>query len=308
MGPLTRHRYAALALALAVAAGCGDELDPAWKVKSFRLFGATVENVTRDNGSPDVAPGETVRLRLMYVDPAPSPRPLTVQWVFCAQAQRMGSSFGCDPAGAILRTGPEVTFEVPRIAYGRDTFNRARIQGVAIACAGGTVGLDPATMLPRCQGEGAEGWTMTRSVTVRLEESAPSNRNPVITGVFLLGEGGAPDAEVAADGTTRLPRCTGAPCPVRRLEVRVSPDTREDHPSFNLQGAPITSPERIVFGFFTDRGTLDGTFRTDTAEVPAGPIVNGWTVPTEAGPARFWFSAHDPRGGFAHVTRTIVVE
>jgi len=305
---MTLRRGAALAATLAVAVGCGDELDPAWKVKSFRLFGALVDNVTRDNGSPDMAPGETVRLRLVYADPSPTPRNLTVSWVFCAQARRTGATFGCDPAGAIVRMGPDVSFEVPRIAYGRDTFNRARIQGVAVACAGGTIGFDPATMLPRCEGEGAEGWTMTRSVTVRLEDTAPLNRNPVITGVYLLGEGGAPEVEIAADGSTRLPRCAAAPCPVRRIEVRVSPETREPYPSFDLAGAPIMGPERIVFGFFTDKGEMDGAFRADTAEAPSGPIVNGWSAPTEPGVARFWFSAQDPRGGYANVQRSITVE
>lgn len=308
MAAMTLRRGAALAAMLAVAVGCGDELDPAWKVKSFRIFGATVDNVTRNNGSPDVAPGETVRLQMVFVDPATTPRNVTVQWVFCASARRSSAGFACDPAGAILRTGADVSFEVPRIAYGRDTFNRARIQGVAIACAGGTLGVDPATMFPRCEGPGAEGWTMTRSVTVRVDESAPLNRNPVITGVFLLGDNGAPDVEIAADGSTRVPRCAAAPCPTRRIEVRVTDDTREQYPGFDNQAMPITQTERIVFGFFTDRGELDGAFRTDTAQTPNGPIVNTWTVPTEPGPARFWLSAQDPRGGYANVQRTVVVE
>ena len=66
MAAMTLRRGAALAAMLAVAVGCGDELDPAWKVKSFRIFGATVDNVTRNNGSPDVAPGET-RRQLEYI-------------------------------------------------------------------------------------------------------------------------------------------------------------------------------------------------------------------------------------------------
>ena len=88
MAAMTLRRGAALAAMLAVAVGCGDELDPAWKVKSFRIFGATVDNVTRNNGSPDVAPGETVRLQMVFVDPATTPRNITVQWVFCASARR----------------------------------------------------------------------------------------------------------------------------------------------------------------------------------------------------------------------------
>ena len=62
----------AISSALALG-GCGDDLAPAWEIRGFRLFGAKIENVTRqptDPGVTEAAPGEQVRLTLSYVDPA----------------------------------------------------------------------------------------------------------------------------------------------------------------------------------------------------------------------------------------------
>ena len=86
----------AITSALALG-GCGDELAPAWEIRAFRLFGAKIENVTRqpsDPGVTEAAPGEQVRLTLSYVDPAPTARPVNVTWVLCAEATVMGTTFG----------------------------------------------------------------------------------------------------------------------------------------------------------------------------------------------------------------------
>ena len=143
---------AAVAFGCALAlGGCGDDLAPAWEIRAFRLFGAKIENVTRsaaDPGVTEAAPGERVRMSLSYVDPATTPRPVNVTWVFCAEATVTGTTFGCSARGLSVLTGPAVTYEVPRIEFSVDPANRPRIQVVAMACAGGTVALDPSTRLP----------------------------------------------------------------------------------------------------------------------------------------------------------------
>lgn len=293
--------------------GCGDDLAPAWSIRAFRLFGAKIENVTRgaaDPGVTEAAPGEQVRMTLSYVDPSTSPRPVNVTWVFCAEATVMGTTFGCSARGLSVLTGPSVTYEVPRIEFSVDPANRPRVQVVAMACAGGTIALDPSTRLPRCQGEGSESWVMTRSLLVRTAETLPPNHNPVIdrVGFILSGRPLAEAMEVGAATPLRVPRCTTDPCIEHSFEVGVAAGSRETQSTFDLQGNRVMTPERLVFGFFTDKGEMDNTFRVDSAVAPNGPILNRWMAPREPGPVRLVFTAQDNRGGFDVVERTVVVE
>jgi hypothetical protein len=306
MRPL-RHFVLAMGLL-----GCGDDLDQAWKINGFRLFGARVENLTRrptDPGSTEASPGETVRLQLFSIDPSPTPRPLQVVWVFCPQTQRQGNTFGCPPGLGGFAMGTQVDYTVPRADYGVDGFNRARIQAVALTCAGGTLGMDATTRLPNCTGEGSASWTMLRSVLVRLDEGgAPRNHLPAITEVVLYRDGDLRRApEVLTEGA-RVPRCVaGRPC-AHVVEVRVAPGAREVYPQFGSDGMLHDTPERLQFLFATTAGSYDGSFRVDNATHPEGPIRNTWTAPAAPGPARMVFSAQDLRGGFDLVERTVTVE
>ncbi len=301
----------ALLTLAALASGCGDDLAPAWKLQSFRILGAKIENTSRPlaPSSAEAAPGETVRLVLETFDPATTPRTIQVVWVFCARARRTGNTLGCDPSTASVLMGNTVEYTVPRIEFGSDPFNRARVQGVAIACAGGTLGLDPATMLPRCDGPGAESWTMTRSVLVRTDPSAAENHNPVITEAAFYRVGDVNQRVViAGDGTTRVPRCSSVPCPAWSVEVGVSPESREPYATFDNTGTRVERPERLVIGFFADKGEMDSAFRVDTPAMPMGPVRNTWILPREPGRVQFVFTAQDPRGGFDLVRRTVTVE
>ena len=293
--------------------GCGDDLAPAWEIRAFRLFGAKIENVTRqpsDPGVTEAAPGEQVRLTLSYVDPATTARPVNVTWVFCAEATVMGTTFGCTARGVSVLTGTTVTYEVPRLEFSVDPSNRPRIQAIALACAGGTVVLDPTTRQPRCQGEGSESWVMTRSLLVRTAETVAPNHNPIIDRVSFIRSGltTADAVTVGTDTPLRVPRCTTDPCPEHWLDVSVAAGSREIQPSFDLQGNRVMTPERLQFGFFTDKGTMENAFRVDSAQTPDGPVRNRWTAPRTAGTVRFLFTAQDTRGGFDVVERTVVVE
>lgn len=310
------RRLAALALVATFAllgSGCGDELAPAWSIRAFRLFGAKIENTTRaatEPGVAEAAPGETVRLTLSYVDPDPSMRPVNVLWVFCARAVVMGTTFGCATGGLSVASGATVDYQVPRIEYSVDQANRPRIQAIAMACAGGTVALDPATMQPACRGEGSASWVMTRSILVRTAETVPPNHNPALTEVLFIRSGLTSEGAVPWTATEplRVPRCASDPCPEHTIELRVADGSRESQPTFDLQGNRVMTPERIQFGFFTDKGEINGAFRVDSAVMPNGPIRNTWSAPREAGTARFFFTAQDTRGGFDVIERSIVVE
>ncbi|MBI5516804.1 MAG: hypothetical protein HY909_23670 [Deltaproteobacteria bacterium] len=309
---MARFKAHHCALGLLALAGCTEDLEQAWKIRRFRLFGASVENLTRrstDPGATEAAPGETVRLQLYALDPSPAPRARQVVWVFCPQTRRQGSTFGCPPSAGGFAMGDTVDYVIPRADYGVDGFNRARIQAVALACSGGVLGLDATTRLPTCAGDGAESWTMLRSVLVRLDEAGPGmNHNPRITGVALYRGGDLQRAPEAVGEGTRVPRCAAGGACTHVLELQVGPGDREVFPQFGSDGMAHDTPERLQFLFATTQGSFDGSFRVDSAARPEGPIRNTWTAPSEAGAARMVFTAQDLRGGFALVERTITVE
>jgi len=306
-----------LCLAGALLLGaCGDDLAPAWRIRDFRLFGAKIENLDRaarptpDPGVTEAAPDETVRLTLSYVDPAPTPRDVNVTWVICPQAVVTGTTFGCAGGGLSVLSGTSVDYRIPRIDYAVDSSNRARIQAVAIACAGGTVVLDPATMQPSCRGEGSASWVMTRSILVRTAETLPPNHNPTLTEALFISSGRPAETAVplTTDAPLRVPRCTTDPCPEHTIELRVAAGSRETQQTFDLQGNRVMAQERLQFGFFVDQGTIDSAFRVDSSVLPDGPVRNRWTAPTAPGTARFFFTAQDTRGGFDVIERAIIVE
>lgn len=298
-----------LALAALAASSCGDDLDAAWEVNSFRILAATIENLDRVESPAvtDAAPGERVRLRLVTADDRDPPRDFQVVWVFCAQVGRVGNTYGC-AQGASVAMGPEVEYRVPTgTAFSIDTQSRARIQALAVACAG-TLGVDPATMTPSCTGPGAVSWTMTRSILVRLPENTEaSNHNPAIREVALVRDA---TTSTPIDPATplRLPRCTADPCINYMIEVRPRDGSRERYMSLNNAAQPVTTNERLVFGYFTTLGEFDGTFRVDSNERPEGPIRNTLLAPRAAGTARLWFTAQDNRGGVTVERRTVVFE
>ncbi len=305
------RRAAPLLLCLA-ATSCGNDLDPAWKVNGFRILAASIENLDRVEAPTltDIAPGERVRLRLITADNVEPPRPLQIIWVFCAQATITGTSFGCAPEGASVQMGAEVTYLLPTNALTSiDTQGRSRVQAVAVACTG-TLGFDPATNTPSCTGTGAVSWTMTRSIQVRPPTaSEPSNRNPRITEVVLYrGEGTADPVVLDPATPLRLPRCAAAPCRQYTVEIRAPAEARETYTALNTQAQLAPTRERLVFGYFTTLGELDGSFRIDNERVPEGPIRNTLEAPAAAGTARLWFSAQDNRGGVDVTARTVIFE
>lgn len=307
----TSTRNAALSTLVLLATSCGGDLDPAWKVNSFRILAAPIENLDRVStpAITDIAPGERVRLRLVTADDRDPARAFQVVWVFCAQTGRVGNTFGCT-GGASVQMGTEVTYQLPANAMTSiDTQGRARVQAIAVACAG-TLGFDAATNTPSCTGEGAVSWTMTRSIQVRLPANTePSNRNPVLREAVLYRGGGTNDPVVLDPAMPlRLPRCAAQPCTKYTIELRVQDGSRERYTALNAQAQPTATNERLVFGYFTTAGEFDGTFRVDNEVRPEGPIRNTLEAPTAAATARMWFSAQDNRGGVDVTARQVIFE
>ncbi len=314
---MTRVKHLPFALAALAAVGCGNDLDPAWKIKTFRVFGVRIDNVSRAGATPanpdatEASPGERVALTLAYVDPSTTPRAVQVVWIIGAQASRMGNTIGFDPTTAdILMGGAEQSYTVPMRAYGVDPQGRARLQALAFACAGGTVGFDATTRQPTCTGTGAESVLITRSLVVRTAETDPINHNPGLTGavLYLNGDTTRP-VPLTVEGDARVPRCTASDeCPQHVIELTVRDGSRETYTARNTAGDPVVQPERLQFGYFVTDGEMDLTFYVDTAGRPSGPVRNKWSAPRTPGTVRMLFSAQDTRGGFTWIERRVTVE
>lgn len=317
----------ALGLGALLTVGCGSEFDPAWDLKTFRVLGVQVTNASRasDPRASEIAPGETARLSLTTYDPTPG-RAVTIVWIFCPQTMRSGNTFGCAPSNEFPPlTGPTVMLTVPRtVAFGVDPLGRSRIQAVAFACAGGTIGFDDNTRQPNCTGDGAESVTVARSITIRTRESAAMNHNPELTEVVFYPGAILTNPVVLREGdaSVRVPRCSGDPCLDHLIELRVSPASRERYETLDIRAQLVTQPERLQFGFYfappamapraatqqRARGELDGTFFVDTAERPSGPVRKKWSAPTTPGVVEFVFNAADVRGGYDATRRSLTVE
>lgn len=312
MRDLKRLPLALLSLA-ALASSCGDDLDPAWRIKTFRVLGARVENLTRSAADPrsaEGAPGETVRLSISAADPMTTQRDVQVIWVICAQTARTGNTFGCAPENAtVLRGGLVQTYAIPNQRYGTDPFGRARVQGLALVCAGGVADFDAMTRQPTCTGDNAESTLMSRSILVRTTEVDAINHNPSLTEAVLYPSGNTQTPiTLGAEMPARIARCAADPCPEHVIELRVGADSRETYRTLDTQGAVVSRLERLQFGYFTTGGEMDLAFYVDTAERPTGPVRNKWQAPRTAGNVTFVFSAQDTRGGFDWITRTVTVE
>ncbi len=299
-----------------ITLGCATDFDPGWLIKHYRVLGARIENVTRqptDPGAVEAAPGERMHLSLVQVDPAVPARPLQAVWVFCANVARAGNSFGCAGAGAGAQVamGTEVDYTVPAMHFGVGGDYHPTITALSYSCAGGTIAVDPTNPAPRCTGDGAEGWLMTRTITVRTSESVPINHLPRIADVVIYPGVDTAAAAVTLDPAAPLhvPHCTvPGGCADRVVEIHPAADAREHYLDFNNSAQRVDMVEKLQFGFTTTAGTLDGLFRVDTDQTPAGPIRNTWTTPGTPGTVTFVFTAQDTRGGFDATIRTVVVE
>ncbi len=307
-------RRARMGLLVLSVVGCATDFDPAWLIKHYRVFGARIENITRmptDPGAVEGAPGERMHLSLVQWDPTVPQRTIETVWVFCATPMVMGNTFGCGGASPVIATGTDVDYVIPPRGFGVGSTYNPTVTALSYSCAGGSITVTPGDPVPRCVGVGAEGWLMTRTITVRTSETVPINHLPAIADVVLYPGVDATEAPVSLDpmNPVHVPRCVaGTPCARHLLEIRPASDAREHYLGYNAAAQQVDLVELLQFSFATTGGTLDALFRVDTAQIPDGPIRDTWTVPSTPGPVTLVLTAQDTRGGFDDALRTILVD
>ncbi len=272
-------RAVVAAAMVALAAACTDtEFTPRWRVERLRVVAVVAD-------PPDAQPGEAVTLTAVTATRAGATGEPQVVWASCP---RMGID---NATGARRCEGPPTVVDgrVARVTLGEAPADGAPWTFFGIACLGGTVGLDPNTLQPRCAG--GEGEVFLR--TVRARRGAP-NHNPRIARVLLADLPLAADQAVVVYGAGQL-RGT--------IRVEFADGSREAYDEAQPDGSVRSVREALVTQFLTDGGSLAGSFRSDD-EGSEGPHEMFYVAPV-ARDVRLWVVVSDGRGGFDVAARVL---
>lgn len=273
-----RARVALVALVVLVAciAACAEELTPQSLVYDMRVLAVRAEPAA-------VAPGDTVHLDALVVDPFGNERPIARLWAACLNPPA-ASPARCLEGGApiVLGDQPSADFEIPEDALaGRES---GMLGVLLFVCAGGTISFAEAGAA--CSGEGAAQIAAVKRVPIL---AAPDNANPEIAEVQLDG---VPFIGSLAELSSCASDCSPHVLGVVATEGSAQP--------YTLDGAPTA--EELVSSFSATSGQMEVPFGFGAAtEVE-------WTPPDATGLVLFWFALRDDRGGVTWTERQALVQ
>lgn len=266
-----------LALAIVMLAGCAEELTPQSLVYDMRVLAVRAEPAA-------AAPGDTVHLDALVVDPFGADRPITSLWAACVNPP------ADNPARCLEGGAPQVLGQDAAVdAVVPDDALVGREQGVLgvvlYVCAGGTLAIGEGGAV--CEGEGASTIVAVKRVPILLE---PDNANPAIAEVLL-------DGAVLEEGAMpTLGSCAGE-CTKHVFTVRAADGAEE---RYRRDGEAVR--EELVSSFAATSGQLEVPFGFGpTTEVE-------WTPPDSRGLVLFWFALRDDRGGVTWAERQTLVQ
>jgi hypothetical protein len=262
---------------LALLAGCAEELTPQSLVYDMRVLAVRAEPAA-------AAPGDTVHLDALVVDPFGDDRPITMLWAACVNPPA-DSPARCLVGGApeVLGQATDVDAVIPDDALlGRE---RGVLGVLLFVCAGGTLSIGETGAT--CEGEGTSQIVAVKRVPIVAE---PDNTNPGIAEVLLDG---APFEDGALPSVSS---CAGE-CTAHVLTVRAGEGAEEP---YSQEGE--TMHEELVSSFAATSGQMEVPFGFGaTTEVE-------WTPPDSTGLVLFWFALRDDRGGVTWAERQTLVQ
>jgi len=258
--------------ACVMLAGCAEQLTPQSLVSDLRVLAIRAEPA-------EAAPGETVRLEALVVDPFGQGRSIERVWASCPDPP------GDSPVRCVERGSPDLLGSDERVEVTMPAdLPDGRSLGVLLyVCAGGTVGLTEDG--PTCTGEGASGLLAVR----RVKSAATSpNRNPTIAALALDG------AALEGDDIPEVAACADD-CASHALTVSTAEDAAE----------PVDGDggrtEELVTSWLATSGAMERPFGFGSA-----PAVE-WTPPDGTGLVFFWVVLRDDRGGVDWIERQALV-
>jgi len=267
---------AIVAGALALSA-CSETLTAQSVVSDLRVVAVRAD-------PPTAAPGDTVLIDALVVDPFGEDRSLTRLWAACVNPPADNPA-RCLQVGVptVLGEAESVQVQVPVDALAD---RESGVLGVLLyLCAGGTPTITDTDV--ECVGAGASQILAVKRVRI---EATAANTNPGIETILLDGES-FDEADMPV-----LDRC-GRDCAPHVLTLRASPDAAD---TYDDAGTPRT--EELVSSWLATSGDMEAPFGFG-AETEVE-----WAPPDGEGLVLFWFALRDDRGGVAWAERQALVQ
>lgn len=270
-------RRLALAVSLvAPFAACSETLTAQSVVSDLRVVALRAD-------PPTAAPGDSVELDALVVDPFGEDRPVTRLWAGCLNPPTDNPA-RCLQGGVptMLGDGETARVEIPTDALAE---RERGVFGVLLyLCAGGTPVLSDTGV--ECDGPDSSQVLAVKRIRI---EAQPDNENPAIDEVLLDG---LPFAEDEPQG---IDRCHGS-CEPHVLGVRAAAGSAE-----TWVDAGQTRTEDLVTSWLATSGDFAAPFGL-------GPDAEAdWTAPDAEGTVLFWFALRDDRGGVVWAARQALV-
>ena len=283
------------------AAGCNGDFDPGSRVTDLRVLAVRAD-------APYAAPGQTVHLDALAVDPAE--RAITWGWGLCVNpASSTAPACLAALGGSTVLIGKDMaSFD---FALPSDVITRLPAEGAARASVGAVVAACPGELtlqsgaVPlRCVD--ASGRTLgTDEYVIGVKRvfarETDRNENPVVTGVTWDGaEWLAADVkEVVACGETGndFDACSSS----EQHTIAVALPAASVESGVDSFGAPFE--EQVVVQYYATEGIFEHDVRL------ASDTTNRWTARSQSASrtVTMWFVLRDDRGGVTWETRTVHV-
>ncbi len=298
----------AIAAVLSFAnAGCFD-LKSVSQVEAFRVLGVSAD-------PPEIAPGEGLRMSVLWADPEGDGRPVSFAWIGCAGLLKAPTAFeSCEmvlpPVTGTAEEGRD-SLEIPYtpediLSYVPD-MDFIKVTFIVLMCAGGelpaadeyaSIGqMDDISTL--C--EGGDGIAAYKTVTVSNAEDP--QRNPEIERLTVDEKALLPEDE-GGKGEVRCTKEDGCGLSID-LSLQLTEDSAQ---TFTVQedGETVSVNERLFTSWFVTNGDVDASAVGSKTDDPAGPIENVWK-PESPGTHTLYVVAHDSRGGVSWQIYTVEV-
>ncbi len=297
-------------LAVLMATGCVEEMDPISHIAKFRVMGVKAE-------PPEVKPGDGTVLSVLYHDPAD--RGVFVVWLTCLGYFSPESDTVSDISNACVPVAPvgidegsdgESKYEIESTAPDLDLAVDGGVDGqpetatvtvVAFLCAGGIPdGGSPTLSMDMGSQDGlgdmdldalcGEGDSLIATKALILSKSENPNKNPEIDAVLMGGTPVFPDQPYLCEGEDG---CTS------KVKIKATL-TEESFQEYEDQFGEIQEESPYISWFVTNGKVSNDRARASEPDNPDsdshGYFETTWDPKTST-ETKLWLVAHDVRGG-----------
>jgi hypothetical protein len=267
-----------LALASALATGCGDPFDPRNELTRYEVLAVVADK-------PEPAPEDVVHLKV--TDFVPEHETATYAWKVCLYSYGSAVGYACADPGLesdLDATGPEATLDLgPNGLNLRALYDQ---YGPVTGADGETHTLEDGIEIWVKLESGPKGEVQTAKRLVVRDGGTP-NHNPKIVGLKVDGHDAPPDAPVAVKAGERVP-----------VSLTTSPDSVESYTDASTGEA---KDEELLYTWFTTDGHLHpGSTYGDDVDTEL-------ELPDEPGDLTLYVVVRDGRGGLAVAERRLTV-